>query len=251
METQVINSKPKGVFSASTISQLLAGGTGKTKQSLIYENCLNILGLKEDFQNEAMRHGIATEENAFEYTVKPLFDNAIYQSNIYIPINENCGATPDVLIGNDVLDIKCPTLEKFHSYLWNVPKAYKDQLQMQLLATGGEKAYLLFYLSKPVTFDNADTWNEYEFSNFDDNYILKEFNKDNEVQENILKAIEEAVPIRNEILEILMNAPMVDLKYLCDYTKTGGQYAKLKESNNILKSDIFRFDDNFYYFKNK
>jgi hypothetical protein len=243
--------KPKGVFSASRISELLATGSGKTKQSYIYDICLDILGLKINFENEAMRHGVATEQNAFDDVVSVLFENAVYQSDIYLPINENCGASPDVLIDKNCLDIKCPTIEKFHSYNWNIPKSYKDQIQMQLLATGGDIGYLLFFLQKPITYDNADSWQDYDFDNFDDNYILKEFKKDEEKQEEILKAVEISTPIKYEMLELLKNAEEVDFKYLCNYARSGGQYAKLKESNNILKENIFLFDNQYFFFKNK
>jgi hypothetical protein len=243
----------KGYFSASRISDLLAGGTGKTRQSYILDVCLDMLGLKKEFGNAFTEHGINNEIHAFNDVVIKQFPNALLQSDVFITINKNLGASPDVVFSNnnDALDIKCPTLLKFHHYKWNTLKSYYDQLQTQLLATKGDTAYLLFYLTKPITWDNADNWKEYEFENENDNFFIKSFPKDEKRQEEILDAVEKAVPIRDEMFYKLLTAPIYDFKYLMNYASTGGGYASIKESSNILKSNIFRYENEFYYFKNK
>lgn len=241
----------KGYFSASRISELLSGGTGKTRQNYIIDVCLDMLGLKKEFSNSSMQHGINNEIIAVEDKVKKIFPNAIYQSNVFIPINDNLGASPDVIFSNNnTLDIKCPTLLKFHSYKWNTIKAYYDQVQCQLLATKGNIGYLFYFLTKPVTWENGDTWTEYEFENEDDNYFIKVIKKDEKRQEEILKAVNDAVPLRDDIFLKLLQAPEYDFKFINRYVKNGGAYDKIKNAYNVLNVSIFKYDNEFYYFKN-
>lgn len=241
----------KGYFSASRITELLSGGAGKTKQNYILDVCLDMLGLKKEFSNSSMQHGINNEIIAFEDRVKKVFSNAIYQSDVFIPINDNLGASPDVVFSdnNNCLDIKCPTLLKFHTYKWSTTKAYYDQVQCQLLATKGNMGYLFYYLTKPVTWENGDSWAEYEFEEEDDNYFVKEIPRDDQRQEEILKAVDDAIPLRDDIFYKLLQAPEYDFRYINKYVKSSGVYDSIKNAYKILNVDIFKYDNEFYYFK--
>lgn len=240
-----------GMFTASRISELLAGGSGKTKQSYIYDIACEVVGVKKEISTAPMIHGINTEQSAFDFGVLPLFPNAILKSDQFVKINDNLGCSTDVEFtdSNRVLDIKCPTIRGFFKHKEKPTKQYYDQIQTQLLSTGGDVGYLFYWLSKPVTWENGDEWEEYPFENFDDNFFIHEIQKDEERQEHILKAVEENAPIRNEMIEILLNAKEVDFKEFF-YLNSKKYLPPLKESQNILKeTNIVKFENEFYSVK--
>lgn len=244
-----MTNKPKGVFSASKVANLCSGGTGATRKTYIYEVALDWLGIKKDFQTEAMRHGIATEQTAFEVAVKPKFPDAIFQSDKSIKINDDLYASPDSLISSGTVDIKCPQLLGFYTAKESeVSKLYQYQVQTQILAVDGSIGYLCYYLQKPIHWDNADTWEDYEFENFDDNHFFKEIPKNEQIQEEILKAVELAVPERNELIEKFVNAKEIEFAELIKNIKSGMRFGKYKESN--WKQEAFKFENDFYYWKN-
>lgn len=239
-----------GKFSASRITELLSGGSGKTRQSYIYDIACEVVGFSKDISTAAIEHGINTERNAFEYAVKPLFPTAILKSDTFVEINENLGCSTDVEFtdSKNVLDIKCPTINGFCKHRHSTTKGYYDQIQTQLLSTGGDTGYLFYYLSKPITWENGDSWEEYDFENFDDNYFIKEITKDEQRQEEILKAVETYAPVRDEMIHLLLNATELDFKEFFKLNKTT-YLPNLKESNNILKEKVVRFENNFYAMK--
>jgi hypothetical protein len=241
-----------GMFSASRISELLSQGTGKTRQSYIYDLALDVLDCKPQISTAAMEHGINTEINAFEYAVKPLFPTAFLKSDTFVVINENLGCSTDVEFrdSKNTLDIKCPTINGFCKHRHSTIKTYYDQVQTQLLSTGGETGYLFYYLSKPITWENGDSWTDYEFENFDDNYFIKEIAKDSQRQDEILAAVETYSPVRDEMIQLLLNAKELDFKEFFALNKTT-YLPSLKESNNILKEKVVRFENQFYSLKDK
>src|SRR5688572_21348496 len=93
-------------FSASRISELLAGGTGKTAQNYILDLALQSLSIKDELSTKATEHGLNNQLYAFEKVVQPLYPGSVWHDE-YIPINEYCGASPDSLDGNIPTDVKC------------------------------------------------------------------------------------------------------------------------------------------------
>lgn len=241
-----------GKFTASRISELLAGGSGKTRQSYIFDIACEVVGVTKQISTAAMEHGTNTEINAFDYAVKPLFPTAILKSDTFVVINENLGCSTDVEFtdSKNVLDIKCPTINGFCKHRHSTTKTYYDQIQCQLLSTGGETGYLLYYLSKPITWENGDSWTEYDFENFDDNYFIKEIARDTERQDEILKAAETYAPVRDEMIHLLLNARELDFTEFFKLNKTT-YLPSLKESNNILSEKVVRFENQFYSLKNQ
>ena len=241
----------RGYFSASRITELLAEGTGATRQTYLIDLALDAIGLKKEFDTPQMEHGRNTEHDAFEFCVKPLYPNAFIKSDEFELINDELGCSTDVEFtdSKDVLDIKCPQLKGFleSRKALNVSKQYYDQIQTQLLKTGGEIGYLLYYLQKPVTWGNADSWQDYDFENFDDNYFIKEIKKDEKRQEEILKAVEKYAPIKNEIIEMLLNAPELEFKE--HFRLNDEKFRKpIKKSRDILKEKIYKYDNEFYIY---
>ena len=254
MKAQI--NKPKGVFGASTISQLLAGGTGKTRMNCIIDRALDRMEMRSNYQSAAMTHGIDTEPTAYDNRVKHIFPDSIYQSNIYIPINENCGASPDVLFDiNNVLDIKCPELYTFSQQRNNqssMPKSYREQLQMQLLATKGDTAVLFYYLSRPVTWANGDSWEQYPFENPDDDHFYITIQKDEDFHAVILDAVEKAVPERDMIFDKLCESEVLEFRDFFGLVKNGKMPKKIKEAPSmdyLMKKEIFVFEYEFYYWQ--
>ena len=79
--------------------------------------------------------------------------------------------------------------------------------------------------------------------------MFKKIQKDEERQEHILKAVEENAPIRNEMIEMLLNAKEVDFKEFF-YLNSKKYLPPLKESQNILKeTNIVKFENEFYSVK--
>ncbi len=239
-----------GKFTASRISELLAGGTGKTRQSYIYDIACEVVGVTKQISTAAMEHGTNTEINAFEYAVKQIFPTAFLKSDQFVEINENLGCSTDVEFtdSKNVLDIKCPTINGFCKHRHSTTKGYYDQIQVQLLSTGGDTGYLFYYLSKPVTWENGDSWSEYPFESFEDNYFIKEIAKDAQRQEEILTACETYAPVRDEMIQLLLNAQELDFKEFFELNKKT-YLPSLKESNDILKEKVVRFENNFYALK--
>ena len=59
----------KGMFTASRIGDLLAGGTGKTKLNYIFDIALDLHGLKKEVSTKAMEHGIVNERSAIDILI--------------------------------------------------------------------------------------------------------------------------------------------------------------------------------------
>ena len=94
---------------------------------------------KPFFENDAMRHGTATEPQArAAYELKHDIDT---EEVAFIEMDEYCGVSPDSLVGDDgLLEIKCPnTSTQIKRALSDDYSAdYKAQIQMQLLVSGRE-----------------------------------------------------------------------------------------------------------------
>lgn len=127
----------RGYFSASRITELLAEGTGATRQTYLIDLALDAIGMKN-----LIRHKWNMEEiqNMMHLVcVKPLYPNAFIKSDEFELINDELGCSTDVEFtdSKDVLDIKCPQLKGFleSRKALNVSKQYYDQIQTQLLKT--------------------------------------------------------------------------------------------------------------------
>ena len=237
----------KGRFSASRISELLAGGTGKTRDNYIYDLANEVLGLRKELDTPAMKHGTVNQINAFEFVIKPLFPNAKWLDT-YIPINELCGASPDIMIDDTTpADVKCPFyIDTYIEQINKVPTKYYQQVQMQMMATGGDVGILCFYLTKPMEW-GEETVIEFPFP-LEDRFRIFEFKKDEEVQESILKAVAVAEPKKQLLITMLENAtPMDEIEFFY-YQMKGNKLRKFKEASNMYNvTTIYRVNDQFYY----
>ena len=236
-------------FSASRISELLAGGQGKTAQSYILDLAMQSIGLRDDISTPAMKHGIQNQLNAFEQVVKPLFTTAEWHDE-FIQINEYCGASPDILIDSNPMDVKCPFF--IDSYLEQInkpPKKYFAQVQMQMMACKADIGYLAFYLTKPEEWGQETEVIEYPFS-LELRFKIFEFKPDEELQFSILAKVEESEPKKVQMIQLLTDAELMDEEQFFYEQMSGFAYRKLKDCNNILNLDkVVRIGDKFYYKK--
>jgi len=236
-------------FSASRISELLAGGQGKTAQSYILDLAMQSIGLKDDFTTPAMKHGIQNQISGFEAVVKPLFPNAEWHDE-FILINEFCGASPDILNEGNPMDIKCPYhIDSFLDQINSVPKKYYQQVQMQMMACKADVGHLIFYLTKPEEWGQETEVVEYPFP-LELRFKIFEFKKDEEVHDLILKKVEESEPKKQSMIKLLNEAEIMDEELFFYAQIDGFAFRKLQDCNNILNLDkVVRVKDKFYYAK--
>lgn len=234
------------LFSASRISELLAGGSGKTAQSYCLDLALQEIGIKEEISTPAMKHGIQNQMNAFETVIKPLYPNAEWHDE-FIHINEHCGASPDILDKSDPFDVKCPYyIDTFLEQINSVPKKYYTQVQMQMMACKSDIGRLAFYLTKPEEW-GQDECIEYPFP-LELRFKIFEFTPDLELQETILAKVDEWQPKKESIVKMLKEAEVIDYEQFFYEQINGYGYRKLADCGNILNLDqITRVGDKFYY----
>jgi hypothetical protein len=124
-----------GVISASHFSDVLAGGSGKTRYGYMKRLCGEILtGIhRETYCNADMRRGIE-QEPAARKEYEFFTGNSVDQ--IGFAINNNVGNSPDGLVGNyGLIEIKCviPSVQVETLLQNDMPTAYKAQVQGAML----------------------------------------------------------------------------------------------------------------------
>jgi len=238
----------KTYFSASNISRLLAGGTGATCNSYILEKAMESIGLKDELNTPALKHGIVNQINAFEQVVKPLFEGAEWFDE-FIPINDYLGATPDVIFEGTPIEIKSPFyIDTYLEQINKPPTKYYQQVQCQMMATKSDIGRLCFYLTKSEDW-GSDEVVEYPFP-LELRFKIFEFTKDEELQEKILEKVMESQPKKIQMIELLNNANVISEEQFFYEQMNGFVYRKLQESNNILNlASVIRVNDKFYYKK--
>jgi hypothetical protein len=236
-------------FSASRISELLAGGSGKTAQSYILDLALQSIGIKDQLDTPALRHGINNQLNAFEQVIKPLYPSAEWL-DVFIPINEFAGASPDFIIDGNPADIKCPFyIDTYIEQINKVPTKYYNQVQMQMMACKADIGRLCFYLTKAEEWGHEGDVIEYPFP-LELRFKIFEFTKDEELHERILEKVEESEPKKVQMIQMLTDAEVIEEEQFFYEQFNGFCYRKINESNNILSLDkLYRIKDKFYFKK--
>jgi len=212
-----------GKFTASIAWELIPGPRGGTS---VREKCIRkraeeiVTGFQEEFFSRATEHGKMNEFEAGEEFKKA--SGLLVESNnqLYMPIDDNSGATPDFVIKdfNDVIiatvDTKCPYTKFFEQKMMlindskpeyqNCPLSMFVQGQMQMKAATiynrkfGHPPVLKHYLVRYLTSSLMDNdgmkieidlpiesrlfWKEFTFD--DDFYLTK-------IQDNINSAADE------------------------------------------------------------
>jgi putative phage-type endonuclease len=133
-----------GNASASRIADIIAktkSGPSASRENYLTQLVLERFGIFEDsFASEAMNHGTECEPFArAEYELK----NRVFVEEVgYIlhPTIAKSGASPDGVVGDGLIEIKCPITKTHFEYLLadKVPSKYKPQMAWQMACTGAK-----------------------------------------------------------------------------------------------------------------
>lgn len=128
-----------GKVSASHFADAMAEGQGISRKKLmIHLIAERMTGeTQESYSNKTMDRGLECEQEAREY-YESLNDCPVQQVG-FIEFNEDIGASPDGLVGEDgLLEIKCPYPSTHISYILagKMPAAYVKQVQGNLWVSG-------------------------------------------------------------------------------------------------------------------
>jgi hypothetical protein len=204
------------------------------------------IGLKQDINTPAMAHGTNNQINAFERVILPRYHNAIWFDQ-YLPINEYCGASPDILINGCPADVKCPFhVDSFLEQINSVPTKYFQQIQCQMMACKADTGVLAFYLTRPEVW-GADDWEEYPLP-LEKRFKIFEFQKDEALHDLILQKVEEYEPKKQQVIKLLKDALIMDFEQFFYLQWEGNKLRLLKDCSNLFKLEqVIRVNDNFYY----
>lgn len=185
-----------GRFTASEIYKLMGiKALGITGQSYAFDKAVEELfgKVESNFVSYDMERGIELEPLAFaKFKELKSFDFIDVTECGFFNLGDNAGASPDGLVGEDaILEIKCPKANTFFKLVATneIDDKYLYQMQMQMLATGRNKAHFFNY----YIFEGLEYWHE----------IIIE--KDESICEKILNRIFEAETIKNEYKLNLIN----------------------------------------------
>lgn len=226
--------RPLGTIGASSIGALLTKQRlkAKTAQSKALELAEELcFGHRKDITTIAMQHGIFNEEEAFRF-VNQLFDDAVYQSSDSIHIKGIFYATPDVVLPDAVLDIKCPyTIASYFSNVNSPSKSYQMQLQAQMLATEKDRGVLFFYLTSP-NIDRFGNKVEYDIP-ISERVTYITYNRDNDLVNEMLTIVDDFKEIRDTIMNDIMDVPeLSDVEFFELHRKN--KVTRLKDKSNLL-----------------
>lgn len=180
-----------GKFTASQIHKLMGiKGLGETGKSYAIEKAIEQLfgEIDENFVSYDMQRGIDLEPLAFaKFKEIKGFDFIDVKNCSFIELSKESGASPDGLVGEDgILEIKCPNSNTFFKLVSDgeVDKKYYYQVQMQMLATGRNKAYFFNYL----VHEGLEFWHEIVID------------RDDKICDLMLSRIAEASEIKKEYI---------------------------------------------------
>jgi putative phage-type endonuclease len=133
-----------GLITGSKISDVMAKGAGIVRNKYLTKLSIERITktpIQMDFKSAAMIKGNADEPLAREHYEFINDVDAVQVAFVHHQTIENCGASPDSLIGDDgLLEIKCPNIETHVGYLLTkkIPGNYMSQMQWQMACTGRE-----------------------------------------------------------------------------------------------------------------
>lgn len=169
-----------GKFSGSDFHQymgmLKTGKLSETAKKELYKKVLENFGYRfETFQTPAMLIGIEREPTARE-TYSFIYGKDIKEVGFVDKEELHAGCSPDGVIYDDndpekiaeIIEIKCPSVETFVSYLDDefMKPEYETQMQFNMFITGADVCHFVVYHP-------------------DFNLIVRDVKKDPEVQEEI------------------------------------------------------------------
>lgn len=133
-----------GKVTASRVADVIAktkSGYSASRANYMTELVIERFGvLNDSFTNDAMQWGTQTEPLArIEYENRNLVsvEQVDFVENKYIKMS---GASPDGIVGDGLIEIKCPNSKTHFEYLLagEVPEKYKPQMAWQMCCTGAK-----------------------------------------------------------------------------------------------------------------
>jgi putative phage-type endonuclease len=133
-----------GKVTASRVADVIAKtktGYAASREDYMVDLVMERFGLfEESFTNEAMQWGTQTEPLArIEYENRNLVsvDQVDFVDNKFI---KNSGCSPDGIVGDGLIEIKCPSKKTHIKYIRAgvVPAKYKPQMAWQMCCTGAK-----------------------------------------------------------------------------------------------------------------
>lgn len=176
-----------GHFTGSDFHQymplLKTGKLSETAKKELYKKVLENYGYRfEAFQTPAMLIGIEREPTARE-AYSFIAGKDIKEVGFVDYESLHAGCSPDGVIYDDngniaeIIEIKCPSVETFVSYLDGefMKPEYETQVQFNMFITGAEVCHFIVYHP-------------------DFNLIVRDYKKDPEIQEKIKAVLEQLMP---------------------------------------------------------
>lgn len=132
-----------GKVTASRVADILAktkSGASASRGNYLIELALQRVTktIEESYSNSAMEWGVATEPQArvaYEVSTGNFVDQIAFVNH---PTIEGFGCSPDGLVGEGLIEIKCPNSATHWSYIKanEPPQKYIIQMQAQMAVTG-------------------------------------------------------------------------------------------------------------------
>jgi hypothetical protein len=173
----------------------------ETTKSYVKEYLISeIYGIKKQINNKYLSKGIWLEDEAIDKAIEWLDIPFALKNEKYFEDDFFCG-TPDLILENEVLDIKC-SWDAFTFPLFEneIPtKDYYYQLQVYMHLTGKRKARLVYVLLN--TPEELIYEEKHSYDNMDKKYRIKTY--EIEYSEDVIADLKERVTnIRNYIKTI-------------------------------------------------
>lgn len=133
-----------GNATASRIADIIAKtktGYSASRENYMTELVIERFGvLSEGFTNAAMQWG--TEKEPFARSTYELKNGIMVSEIDYVPHKtiKRAGASPDGIVGDGLLELKCPNSTTHFNYFLagEVPEKYKPQMAWQMACTGAK-----------------------------------------------------------------------------------------------------------------
>ena len=183
-----------GKFSGSDFHQYMGiaktGKLSETAKKELYKKVLENFGYRfETFQTPAMLTGIEREPQARE-AYSFIYGKDVQEVGFVDLEDMHAGCSPDGVItdedGNikEIVEIKCPSVETFVSYLDDefMKPEYETQVQFNMLITGADVCHFVVYHP-------------------DFNLIVRDIKKDEEIQGKIRAVLEYLQPLYDKMYE--------------------------------------------------
>ena len=185
-----------GKVSASNFGKVMAGGAGKTRKSYMMKLVAERLTGERQagFSNENMENGIEREAEAREYY--EALNRVTVEQVGFIELNDDVGASPDGLIGDDGgIEIKCPLAATHIETILakKVPTVYIPQIQGNMWVS------------------ERDYWDFVSYHPFVEGYHLWQMRvkRDEEYIKNLAAKVELFVSELKETIELVRKGPVL------------------------------------------